>query len=554
MKRRVRRHAIVAVFLVFLMAFDSYAWGPEARRAIMNTALQLVRQELPQGYFQATRFRYQEDLIRGALDGPSAFLEHDLLSVHDAIAAITTQMQLLREAREFGVGSYFSYRMGALGALVADLYLPYSIVYGDAPQAQELKRRIETDVDARVPTFSFRPGQRRVQYMRVPSDYFLGESRQFQGEAAELIAADYGKGIGYEGYLKSGARVFYERAVQAVADTWYTLLTPRGDARSVAGATPSREAITWYFVNEIEYLLLVKKNLKEAEAAYAHFSKVNPGIPRAYESVGDHFYAFGAKARAVEEYNVAASFDTPDRQSSVRKLARHYTDLGKELMAKAKGPDAPEQALDEAVEAFRTALETDRTNLEAADLLSQAQVAKKERDERLQMTMEILASAEKTMLEADQMADNRMYDHAITTYRQAISLCKTVSEEFRAQRQIANETAAKAENLIAKIMNQVLDDAQDAIDDGQDLVDDNMFDEGIAKYRSVEGILAVIPDDPASTHGKTRQKLLDQAAKKIEEAETAQRRWEEEQERLRNQPPGAATAAGGGTPAAPPAF
>ncbi|HOJ34535.1 MAG TPA: hypothetical protein PKY35_12820 [Candidatus Hydrogenedentes bacterium] len=536
---------------ITLFACQAYAWGPETRRAIMNTALQLVRQEMPQGYFQATRFRYQDDLLRGASDGPAAFLEHDLRSIHDTISAITTQMQLLRQAREFGVGSYFSYRMGALGALVADLYLPFSIVYGGSPQEQELKRRIEADVDAQVATFSFKPTQKRVQYMRVPSDYFLGESRQFQNEAAEMISADYAKGIGYKGYLQKGAQAFYQRAVQAVADTWYTLLTPRESIQGgIAGATPSREALTWYFVDEIEYLLLVKQNLKEAETAYAHFSKVNPGIPKAYERVGDHFYAFGAKARAVEEYRVAAGFDTPERQSSIKKLARHYIDLGKELMAKAKGPDAPETALDEAVDAFRMALETDRTSREAGELLSQAQIAKKERDERLQMTMEILASAEKTMMEADQMADKRMYDHAITTYRKAIALCKSVSDEFKAQRDIAKETSAKAENQISKIMNQVLDDAQDAIDEGQKLVDDNMFDEGVAKYRSVEGILAVIPDDPSTTHGKTRQKLLEQASKKIEEAETARRRWEEEQERLRNQPPGAATTAGA-TPAAP---
>ncbi len=552
------RNSVVKALVVVLTLFaasEAFAWGPEARRAIVSTALQLVRQELPQDYFQGTRYRYQDDLMRGALDGTNAFLERDLRSVNDAIAVITNQMQLLREARAFGVGSYFSYRMGALGALVGDLYLPYSIVFGGNPQEQELKRRIEADIDSRVSGFSFRPTQKRVQYMRVPSDYFLGESRQFQTEAANMIAADYSRGVGYQGYLQKGAQAFYERAVQAVADTWYTLLNPRDRIEGgVAGEVPSREALTWYFVDEIEYLLMVKRNLKEAEAAYAHFSKVNPGIPKAYERVGDHFYAFGARERAVEEYRVAAGFDSPERQSSVKKLGRHYIELGKELMAKAKGPDAPETALDEAVEAFRMALETDRTNREAGELLSQAQVAKKERDERLQMTMEILASAEKAMREADQMADNRMYDHAITAYRKVIALCKSVSEEFKTQRDIAKETTAKAENQIGKIMNQVLDDAQDAIDQGQKFVDDNMFDEGIAKYRSVEGILAVIPDDPSTTHGKTRQKLVEQASKKIEEAQTARRRWEEEQERLRNQPPGGGAMAettGAAAPAAP---
>lgn len=534
----LRRVTVLAV-LAALTAFEAAAWGPKAQSAVMNTSLQLLRREYSREYFDATEFKFHADLVRGALDGPREVLEIEINTEDDALNAISTEVNLLREARRFGVDSYFAYRMGSLGALVSNLYLPYALAIEDVPQAEELRRRIEKDVDAHLSTYQMKPVSRPMRYIRSPREYF-SEDRYFTRRAADLVAADYATATGYDGYLSNGAEAFFERAVLAVADIWNTVLTTEDNGVEVK---PSRRALTWYLVSEIEYELLERNNLRQAEKAYEHFASVNPGIIAAYERVGDHFYDYGAKDRAVEEWRIAVGFSGPERKRIAEKLANHFIEVGRSHIRQFNSPEPPDRSLEKAIEAFREALSVDRANNVAADLLAEAQVMKRENDEARQFAIELIASAEKVKKEADQSADERLYQDSITTYQQAIHIAENVDGRFQEQKKTADSIVADSEAAISRIMNQVLDDAQDAIDDGMAFVADNMFEEALKKFRSVEGILTVIPDDHTSPYAKTKLKLIEQAKKSNEECLTAQRRYEEEQAaQQQNQQP-----AGGGS-------
>lgn len=537
--------------LVALITGQAQAWGPRAQRAVMNTALQLLRQQYSQEFFRGTEFLFGEDLLRGALEGSDVLLDMTPRTETDVINAITNQTHLLREVRKYGVGSYFAYRMGMLGAVVADLYLPFALGLEQNPQGQELKRRIDMDIDRRLEAYQFEQQRRGLVYIQTPSNYF-GEGREFATSAAELIASDYAVGRGYEGYLAKGGEAFFRKAAHAVADTWHTILRTEQVSEPVR---PSQTAVTWYVVDDIGYLLLVKQNLAEAKRAHYLFRSLNTGIVEAYERVGDHFYAFAGTAQreadqetalqlAVDEWRLAAGYSWPERRRVVQKISRYYLEVGKGHLASANIPRGPERALENAIEAFREALGVDRANEEAANLLAEAQIAKKEKDERLRVATEIRATAERTKFEADNLADAGLFEQAIPTYQKAIALCDTVGPEFQALEQAAKDISDDARRGIVNIFEKVIDQAEQAIDDGQALVEDNMFDDGIAKFRSVEGILNIIPGEPKGHYTETKQNLVEQANRRVEEAETARRRWQEEQERLANRPPGTPGAGG----------
>lgn len=257
--------------------------------------------------------------------------------------------------------------------------------------------------------------------------------------------------------------------------------------------------MTWYFVDDIQYLLVVKDNVEEAQEAYAQLTHVNPGITEAYDKVGDYFFAAGAKDRAVQEWRYAASFSGPSRQGIIKKIGRYYVEQGKELLDAAEGPHPPERALDDAIVAFREAIASDPGNSQASDLLNDAQIKLRERNELLKQTIEMVASIERDMKEAGRLAGETppQYEIAINTFNQVISKAEDVANNdmFPEQTAAAKKAASDAQAAINNILNDVLDDAQDALDDGDALLERRSFEEASTKFESVPGILSVIPND-----------------------------------------------------------
>ncbi len=98
---------------------------------------------------------------------------------------------------------------------------------------------------------------------------YFGKRRQFNAEDTRLIKNDYLSGIGYNGFLKQAAPVYFSRAVESVADAWDTVL--RSEVRALGLGRPSQQLMTWYFVNEIAYLLNVKQNFGQAQEVYKNF-------------------------------------------------------------------------------------------------------------------------------------------------------------------------------------------------------------------------------------------------------------------------------------------
>lgn len=515
--------AAATAFMMFaLCAGEAAAWGPKAREAIARAGLQIARRSHPMALRGSNQQSYDQDFVRGATEGytiirPTLTLGTDEL----AITAITGQIHLLREARKYGMGSYFAYRVGVLSSLVSDLFLPTQGLRG--PSSDGLRERIDEDIEDHYASYSFRPNTRQqLVFVYGPAEYFATK-RPFARDATKMIADDYRAGVGYDGVLSKAGEVYFGRAIESVADIVHTVLKPE---RHETDTRPSPRSLTEYFVGEIEYLLNERKNFAQAERAYNLFRSVNRSDYGAYERVGDLFYAFGTEesvAKGLREWKIAYGNPGRHRESVSRKLGNHYMAVGNAYFESSLGPEARDTDLDSALRAFTSALEYDRFNSEAARRINETNDEIKAKEERYQLLVTILASAETLMQEGDRARIGKAYDSAITAYNRAIEFLDAVDTEFQ-------DLADQAQKKIRDLRNNIRDVARDVIADvdariqvGDDALAANNFDEALAQYQSAVRTLEAFPEDGVEKQFiEQKNEALGRAQRKLDQAKARQ--------------------------------
>ncbi len=524
---------IVAVLLATaLFSVDAYAWGPRAQRAITGTSIQVVRRAIQDAYLTSAT-TYDEDVIKGALAGPSALRDAvGLNSQERAVQRIASEMLLLHYARKYSTGSYFAYRMGVLSSLVSDLFLPY--MWETSVDGRKLAAKIDADIDEHMESFTYVPTREKPMVLRELRKY-LDDSRSYLRDAELIITADYSRGDAYDGYLSNGgAQNAFNAAVQAVSDIAFTILQTEQD---LGYLKPSDENLMWFFVDNIEYLLKEKKNATAAEAVYAHFVRVNPGVYQAYEQIGDMFYEFGDKERAVKEWTTALQSRGPERPRIVRKLANYYIEKGEELVSSASNPDAPSNALQQALVFFERAMEIDRGNEVAARSIHQTRIEQKRRDEREQTDREIVSAGETALAEASTLMAQQNYGDALKVYQKAVSLFDNVSSEFKAQRDQAENGKKDAQGNMRKAITEILSRGQSLIEEGQRKVEEasseDDFEAAKKYFQDAQALLKYIPDDQSTALVTSRDEEIARARTSFEQVENEKKRWVEDQERRR---------------------
>lgn len=534
MTRTMRITAITMVFATMGMT-QGFAWGPRAQQSLTVMAMQVVKQDYPNTFRTggSAGISYEKDVLAGAAAGWELLKSFEPLNNDtEAIQAIASEIQLLRDIRAYGPTSYFAYRMGVLSALVADVMMPYGFAW--SPQDEAIQKKVFADIDAHLDGFGFTPNQKNRLFIRDCQEYFR-ERRQFLADDKRLILNDYTAGKGYDGLLKEGGPAYFSRTVEAIADAWNTVLRPEPDASQ---APASKRMLTWYFVSEIEYLLKVKKNTFQADKVYANFEKVNPGIVEATEKIGDLYYEFGtseSQKRGVREWRLAYGSAGPERSRIAGKLSSHYLKEGQGFLDNAAKPGAKDDDLPNALNSFEQAMEFDPSSQQAMDLIHQTHIAIDERNTHRNTIIAIIAQAEKAQEQADKMRVGGDAGNAIMTYRKVIGLYESVDDTFKDLDKTARDGIRKTKKDITDVINEVLDRASDAIDEGEAHKEANRFDEAIASYSKVSGIVSVIPEDEKPELAQQKQDVIELANKKVEEAKVAKLRYEqslkEQQER-----------------------
>jgi tetratricopeptide (TPR) repeat protein len=547
MTRKSLSCTLLALMAFTLLAGPAWAWGPRARQAAAGMGMQITKQGYPTA-FRPGKSNFEKDALQGALDGYASLEGTTLNSDAEVIQAINQQIQLLRGVRQYGPTSYFAYRMGVLGALVADLMMPFGFPEGAADAA--LSKQIEKDIDANLEKYDYSPSQRERTYMRNPAEYFH-DRRVFTAADQTLIADDYARGTGYKGFLAQGGEAYFSRAVDAIADAWHTVLRVEPDASIPPASQPMLAA---YFVKEIGYLLNEKRNVYQATEVYKSLDKVAQQMAQPYEQVGDLFYEFGSdetKERGVREWQVAHSLGGPERRRVASKLSRHYLSVGEELFEAGGRKGASETTLPSALRAFEQALDFDRTNDEAADQIQKTHVAIEERKQRLELVLGIIAEGEKLMSQADAMRVDGDLANAMRTYRQAIGFFTAVDDEFTDQEKVAKDKIRDCQNSISEVIRSIMDRASDAIEDGDQKREGHQYEQAIQAYTLVPDILAAINDEENPTFATEKREVAALAEKRIEEAKVAKLRYEQAQAEQAAAQKGGRPAAAPGAPGAP---
>lgn len=513
----------IAVLLLLGPARDAFAWGERAQRVIAATAVSQLRTHHPTA-FRTDNFDYKPDVIRGAVDGLEALeAAGRITDMSSAIALVGQEIALLREVRTLGTGSYFAYRMGILSALVSEIILPYGLDI----EAVEFAYRDQmiSDIDAHIEGFRVQPFTDRPRIISAPSLYFQ-RHMGFYNDALTLLRSDYERGAGFNGILRQAAPDLFQRSILASIDVWYTVFARQAPDGMQA---PSDEALTFYLVDEITFLLRDKRNLDQARRVHGHFATINPGILRAHERVGDAFYEFGEREDGVREWEFALNFSGPDRRRIVEKLSGHYMRVGQEAMragrADARRRDA---SFEQARRAFERAYAFDSRNEEAAQEIQNTNVAIREREVARQLTMNFMASAETVRQEARDAAGQDDFGTALQTFEAAISTFNMVDDNFPEQREAAQDSIREIRRDIRNIIISLLDRGNQAIAQGDLAVDERRFDEAIAMYERVPDLIRDVPEDDSS-NARDKQDLLARAEERIANARVEARRWEERQ-------------------------
>ena len=519
------RTAAVALCVV-IFTQDAMAWGPQARQAIALAALQLVRREVPDA-LKAGQSNYEEDVMLGAVDGPKIFGDHlPLNNDSQTVDAVGSEIQILREARVRGAGSHFAYRMGVLSTLVSEVILPYGFSFNEEEEA--LRDRIRADLDEHVSVFTYSPLRRPFYYVRSPRLYFDAK-RSFYHDDRQLIADEYTRGRGYDGFLAEAGPVYFDRAVNAVADIWYTVFREEGGPTDVK---PSPRQLSLYYIDEIGYLLDVMGSMEYADRAYRVFKEVNPTYWLAYLEIGDLFYAFGTpegKLRGVHEWKIAQRIPGETRRIASRRLGAHFIGEGERLFRKSSGPEALESDLPDALRAFQQALEFERTNNEAARRISETSVAINERRQRYELQQTFIDNAMVIIKFAERSRMDKDFASAIQSYNQALNLVELIGTDFKSLHATARETSSTIRKDIKSVISEVLDTANIAIERGDTQMINSNFDEAIKFYGSIESIVNVIPSEKNDINEQRKGDLIDTANVQIREAELAKKRQIEAQ-------------------------
>jgi tetratricopeptide (TPR) repeat protein len=519
------RFRIVCLTLVALgllgTAREAFAWGERSQRVIAATAISQLRTH-HHSAFRSANFDYRPDAIQGAADGIEALPTADRITdMSSAISLVGQEIMLLREVRGMGTGSYFAYRMGVLSSLVSSIMLPYGLELETADRA--FRDRMLADLDQHVTNFRIESFTQRPRIVTTPSLYFQRQM-SFYDDALILVASDYERGRAYEGMLRQAAPKYMHKSIEATIDVWYTIFA---QAAPEGSRPPSSEAVTWYLVDEISFLLREKRNLDQARRVYGHFATKNPGIARAHERVGDAFYEFGEREDGVREWEYAMNFSGPDRRRVVEKLADHYTRVGREAMlagrADARRRDA---AFEQALRAFERAYAYDSRNDDAAQEIQNTNVAIREREEARQLTMNFMATAESVRHRARDARDQEDFGTAISTFESAVNTYDMVDDNFPEQREAAQDAVREIRRDIRSIIISLLDRGNQAIAAGDSALDDRRFEEAIAHYERVASIVRDVPDDD-STSARDKVELIARAEDKVATARVEKRRWEE---------------------------
>jgi len=438
----VRTVGASALVLV-LSASPAYGWGKVAQRIISWTAIRA----LP-GDQQEQLRPYESALLDGATaddeDVRRIFVSQ---SVGETARAVAYEMSLLRTASRTGVDEYVAYRFGVLSQIVADLNEPFAGTeplsgYGHEEIA-ELRRRYELDVDRALQ--GLRYGYKRRKPVYDTESYFVAARRYLQ-HAEFFLAQDYSSGQGFTEYGQRSLNLYFDNAVNAVADIWFTIIR---QARSASFVEPQSSALRQFRIEAARYFLQTGKD-EQASRAVAQLGQAGMMDAESEKRVADAYFDTERYSRAIAGY-LRVLEEEPNWPDVRDRVSGYYYSLGSAYMKTG--------LLEEAQRAFQHVLTSDPQYRPARQALDTTIGMIAARDERLSRVRTRIKTARTFESRAERAASDRDYADAIVHLRRARDIYSEVTTEFRREYAVAQRTLASINDRIAKFSDTIIREA-----------------------------------------------------------------------------------------------
>ena len=427
---------ICAVLVFSLPALVASAWGPRAMRGITRTAMHV----LPSDVGGALR-QYEDEIFAGASISDEELLKRfPQYGFGDPVLTVSSEIELLRTAKAGGVSSYFAYRMGVLGQLVAAMNQPFFTVPG-SERVPSLRERYEADAEVFSATgISYEASERR--YLLDVRTYFE-QQRGYLEDAETLIASEYDTGAGFRGYGKRSLSVHFTNAVNAVADAWFTVL-----GEVPAGVQPATRPVSLrgYYVDAIGFYL---GRDDDDGASRTHRFLESAGLLEedTLKRVGDQYYENARYEQAIALYRAVLE-KAPRRTDVRRRISDYFFKRGLALLT--------EKQYEQAEEAFDEVLRSDVSRSDAREKKLEAERLIEERRASLELAQARVDDARKAIATAARAEAQRKFAEAVALYRQAGEAYAKVGDEFEEEYIEASRAATRIEARIAHLIEELV--------------------------------------------------------------------------------------------------
>jgi len=433
----------ISVVAVAMAVMPAYGWGKVSQRIMSWTAIRA----LPPGQ-QQTLIPFEEKLIDGATSSDEVVARYfGKGSVSEMARAVAHEMSLLRMELRRGIDEYTAYRFGVLSQVIADLNQPFG---GSRPPSEqqiehisELRRQYELDVDRALQ--SVRYDYKRRKRIYDTEAYFISARRYVQ-QAEFFLSQDYLRGNGFGQYGQRSLNLYFDNAVNAIADIWFTILRPSQIAPLIR---PEPSAIGLFRIEGIRYFLGIGQDRHAADAVVR---LQTDGLMNAEtdKQVSDVYYEANRHSRAIDGY-LRVLEQQPNWPQVRARISNYYYALGSAYM---KGG-----LLEEAQRAFERVLAHDpqyRPARLGLDTTIGLIAARSGRRNQLQVHMKMAEASEGRAMRSATDGD---YAGAIRHLRNAAAIYSTVTTEFHREYRDAGQQLASINRQIANYSNTIIRDA-----------------------------------------------------------------------------------------------
>lgn len=420
----------VNLFLLLIYLFLSvttYGWGPTAQISIVNNALHLIDKELN------TNLKKLENEIRnGAGVTEETLYELVPLAISNKIQAVESEINLLAYTKTKKIDAYFGFRLGVLGKLVAQLTSPL----------QNADKTIQTlynmDVESKIDKVNLKISPRQ---MVNPPTYFSQLLRQISSRDL-IFEQEYKRNIGFAGTASTTLPECVSISVNAVADVWFTILSPTNVVPSV-----SENLLRDYAIQGCIFFAK-RGNPEETRNGISKLSELVSFTDEMYVKSGDALMNYGMEELAIEQYKNAINLN-PNRKEVARKIADYYVRKSEELFKQRKLEDALENA--------KNATSADPLHPTAERLRLEVEKEIRDRDTRYEQTKEALERAEKLQTLSEQEAISGRIAEAIVLLREALAVYNDMSDEFPLETQQKMRGIRRVNARIQELKGQLMD-------------------------------------------------------------------------------------------------